>query len=92
MVFTNIMVVALPHLRKQGHLSSGYLDDFFLLWTTVPICSANNQATAALLMDLGFTLNNKKSETTLIQILEHLFLWFSFGYNRYDTICGERQT
>ena len=77
-VFTNLMKVVLSHLRKQVHLSSGYLDDFFLFflggggWATVPICGDNIHAPAALLVDLGFTLNTKKSVVSPPQILEHI--------------------
>ena len=70
--FTKIMKVVFSHLRELGHISSGYLDDFFLLGRTRDICVRNVSDTVNLLTELGFIVSIKKSVTDPVQILSHI--------------------
>ena len=71
-VFTKLLKPVYAHLRLNGHVSSGYLDDSFLEGDTTEACSSNVQDTLTLLGDLGFCPNLDKSVVQPTQILEHL--------------------
>ena len=78
--FTKIMRVVFSHLRELGYISSGYLDEFFLLGKSKLICLNNVADTTILLTDLGFIVSVKKSITILVQVLmpekhEQLSVW-----------------
>ena len=60
------------HLRRKGHVSSGYLDDSFLEGDSHEACLSNFQDTLTLLGDLGFCPNLDKSVVQPTHVLEHL--------------------
>ena len=59
-------------LRTRGHVSSGYLDDSFLLGDTSVQCQSNVNSTYSLFGDLGFNVSREKSVTQPTQVIEHL--------------------
>lgn len=59
-------------LRDLGHISSGYLDDSFLLGYSPEECQANTDDTLTQYHDLGFLPREVKSVTTPAQVLHHL--------------------
>ena len=71
-IFTKILKPVFSHLREQGHVSSGYIDDTFLEGDTYDICKQNVTATLELLDELGFSVQREKSVTEPTQIMEHL--------------------
>lgn len=71
-VFTKIMKVVFSYLRQHGYISSGYLDDVFLLGDTTVECADNVKVTSSLLTDLGFVIHLVKSITIPTQVLGHL--------------------
>lgn len=62
-VFTKIMKPVVACLREQGYMSVIYLDDFLLIGSTIEECQTNVEITSALLRELGFIINIKKSRT-----------------------------
>ena len=70
--FTKILKPIYAHLRQQGHIVSGYLDDSFLMSQTFDQCNDNVRMTDELFTSLGFSINYTKSATTPSQQLEHL--------------------
>ena len=71
-LFTKIMKPVFAHLRKQGFVSSGYLDDTYLQGTSFSECQSNVAETSRLLTSLGFTINEAKSVRIPTQQLCHL--------------------
>ena len=65
------------YLRSQGHVSSGYLDDTFLIGEDFDTCTQNVKATLKLLEELGFFVHLEKSVTVPQQTLEHLGFRFN---------------
>lgn len=63
LIFTKIMKPVVQELRKQGFLSTIYLDDILLLGDTYSTCLTNLQSTKELLISLGFVINFHKSST-----------------------------
>ena len=59
-------------LRTRGHISSGHLDDSFLLGNTVLHCQQNIDDAIGLFNDLGFKVSDEKSITTPPQCLIHV--------------------
>ena len=59
-------------LRELGHISSGYLDDSFLLGYSPEESQANIDDTLTQYHDLGFLPRDVKSVTTPTQVLHHL--------------------
>ena len=59
--FTKLLKVPFAHLRKQGHLSSAYIDDSCLLGHSQQACRENVQNTVVLMDELGFTVHPQKS-------------------------------
>ena len=53
-LFTKLMKPAFSLLGELGHISSGYLDDSFLLGYSPEECQANIDDTLTLYHDLGF--------------------------------------
>ncbi|OXU18777.1 hypothetical protein TSAR_005754 [Trichomalopsis sarcophagae] len=70
------------HLRKLGLLSNIYLDDLLLLGYSYESCTKNVSITTALLEELGFIINYKKSELTPSQTCSYL----GFIYNAKNMI------
>ena len=59
-------------LRGKGHLSSGYLDDSFLVGYSYVECQSNINDTLKLLKDLGFCPNEDKSVLKPTHVLQYL--------------------
>jgi len=59
-------------LQTRGLISSGYLDDSFLLGMSYEQCKMNVNETSKLFRDLGFYISDEKSITKPRQIIEHL--------------------
>ena len=70
-LFCKILKPALTHLRRQGFLSSLYIDDFFITAKTIEQCNNNVRQTLDLLSKLGFEFSEKSSLTPKRQ-LKHL--------------------
>ena len=71
-LFTKIMKPVYAHLRSIGHISSGYLDDTFLVAESADSCDCNVVDTVKTLNNLGLTPNYDKSCLVPTQIIEHL--------------------
>ena len=71
-MFTKILKPIYAHLRQQGHIVSGYIDDSLLMSQTFDQCNDNVRMTDELFTSLGFSINYAKSATTPSQQLEHL--------------------
>ena len=71
-IFTKLMKPVYSTLRTRSHVSSGYLDDSFLLGDTFAECQTNINDTYALFNDLGFTVSGEKSVTLPTQVIVHL--------------------
>jgi hypothetical protein len=72
--FTKLLKPVMAHLRLGGHTCAIYIDDTFLQGLSAAECRDNVQATKALLLDLGFTINESKS--VLIPSTELVMLGF----------------
>lgn len=59
--FTKLLKPALSTLRKQGHQSVAYIDDFYLQGNSKVECMKNVEATVNLLTSLGFVIHPEKS-------------------------------
>ena len=71
-LFTKLMKPVFLFLRELGQISSGYLDDSFLLGYSPEECQANIDDTLILYDDLGFLPHEVKSVTIPAQVLHHL--------------------
>ena len=72
-IFTKLTRPVYSILRTRGHISSGYLDDSFLLGDTPDQCKANiNDTRFTPFGDLGFNVSREKSITYPTQVIEHL--------------------
>jgi len=71
-VFTKLLKPVYSTLRSKGYISSGYLDDSFLVGESYEHCLRNVKETYYLFKRLGFQISEEKSITTPTQILEHL--------------------
>ena len=71
-IFTKLMKPVYSALRARGLISSGYLDDSFLLGMSYEQCKMNVNKTSTLFHDLGFYVSDEKSITQPTQIIEHL--------------------
>ena len=74
-IFTKLMKPVYSTLRTQGLVSSGYLDDSFLLGDSFVQCQTNVNSTYTLFDDLGFNVSKEKSVTQPTHVLEHLGLF-----------------
>ena len=70
--FTKILKPIYAHLRQEGHIVRGFIDDSFLMSQTFDKCNDNLRMTDELFTSLGFSINYAKSATTPSQQLEHL--------------------
>ena len=70
-IFTKLMKPVYSTLRTRGLVSSGYLDDSFLLGDSSVQCQTNANNTYTLFGDLGFNVSKEKSVTQPTQVLEH---------------------
>lgn len=61
LIFTKIMKPVVEHLRLHGYLSTIYLDDILLIGKSYSECVENVNITKKLLNNLGFIVNQKKS-------------------------------
>lgn len=59
--FTKLLKPVFAYLRSLGHCSVIYIDDSFLCSATAEDCFSNVKDTVKLLTDLGFTINQEKS-------------------------------
>lgn len=86
-IFTKIMRPVLAVLRKQGLLSVNFLDDTLLIGNTEHACSENAGATVKLLKQLGFTINEEKSQlipSTRVKFLGYIFNTLSYTISLPD--------
>lgn len=60
-VFTKLLEPVISRLRKQGFLSTIYLDDYLCIGRTYGECIANRDATLSLFKCLGLVVNYDKS-------------------------------
>lgn len=60
-VFTKLMKPVMAFLRKKGHISVIYIDDILVIGSSLTNCQASLDETCALLLNLGFLINQKKS-------------------------------
>ena len=67
--FTKLCKVPLTYLHKQGHISLGHLDDFYLQGRTQEQCLANVIDTVALFTRLGLVVHPDKSSFLPSQII-----------------------
>ena len=72
LIFTKLMKPVFSQLRKQGHVSSSFLDDSFLEGDTYDACKQNVVDTMTLMAKLGLTLHLEKSVIEPTQTIEHL--------------------
>lgn len=75
-VFTKLLKPVLHYLRSLGHLSVAYLDDFLCIGNSWLECWNNVQITKQLLVQLGFIINEEKSQ--LYPSKKCTFLGFTF--------------
>lgn len=80
-VFTKIMKPVVTYLRQQGCQSVIYLDDFLLFGDSYNECLINISKTCTLLKELGFLINEKKSQ--LIPSKRIQYLGFIFDSSRW---------
>ena len=89
--FTKIMKVVFSHLRKQGFISSRYLDDIFLLGISKQACAENVQVMKALLTELGYLClwpnlsptQTRSCHTWGLYLTLEIWLSLSLGKNMY---------
>ena len=72
LIFTKLMKPVFSQLRKQGHVSSSFLDDNFLEGDTYDACKQNFADTMNLMAKLGLTIHPEKSVIEPTQTIEHL--------------------
>ena len=70
-LFCKLLKPVLAHLRRQGYISSIYIDDFFLTAKSYEECQSNVKHTLNLLQSLGFDISDKSSLEPA-QTLHHL--------------------
>lgn len=61
-IFTKIIKPVVAYLRTRAYMSIVYLDDFLCLGESAGECQSNMEATVTLLKQLGFIINEKKSQ------------------------------
>ena len=77
-IFTKILKTVISFLRSSGIKITSYLDDIFICGNSASKVSKDLQITIELLINLGFSINWKKSNLIPSQILMHLgFIWNS---------------
>lgn len=81
-VFTKIMKPVLKLLRLAGFLSTGYLDDIFLIGKSRNECLHNIFYTQKLLTSLGFIINEEKSN--MLPSTSCKFLGFIIDSDKFE--------
>jgi hypothetical protein len=73
--FTKVLRPVLNHIRVNGHLSSMYLDDLFILGRTEEKCQKSVEFCCQLFESLGLLINDKShlNPTTEIEYLGFIF-------------------
>ena len=71
-IFTKLMKPVFYALRTQGHISSYFIDDSWLMGESKASCLNNYQATEALMKILGLGINYDKSVCDPVQLILHL--------------------
>ena len=71
-LFTKILKPVFSQLQEKGHISSGYLDDSFLVGYSTAECQSNVDDTLQSLQELGFLPHDTKSVTIPTQTIHHL--------------------
>ena len=64
---TKLMKPVFSHLRGKGHISSGYIDDSFLVGYSILECQLNVDDTLQCFNELEFLTHDDKSVTTPTQ-------------------------
>ena len=72
LIFTKLMKSVCSQLRKQGHVSSSFLDNSFLEGDTYDACKQNVADTITLMAKLGLTIHPEKSVIEPTQTIELL--------------------
>jgi hypothetical protein len=88
-IFTKIIRPVVACLRKKGHISINYLDDFLLMANNASKCKQNINATIEVLVKLGFVVNVKKS--ILLPSKEVEYLGFIFNSSNMTLSLPERK-
>jgi len=60
-IFTKLLKVPFSHLRKQGHIVTGYIDDTLIIGQSTDQTVAAVNETVRILSDLGFVIHQEKS-------------------------------
>lgn len=81
-VFTKIMKPVVKLLRSKGHLSTVYLDDFFLTAQSYDNCLENVNDTKIILTSLGFLINERKSQLVPSKVCK--FLGFIINSEKFQ--------
>lgn len=90
-VFTKLLKPVLHHLRSLGHLSVNFLDDFLCIGDSFHSCLNNIETTKNILTELGFLINESKSQ--MYPTKTCLFLGFIFDSNSMQlTLPNEKKT
>ena len=71
-MFTQVLKPIYGHLREQGHMAAGYIDDSFIMADTYVGCRNSIMYTENLFTSLGFFVNYAKSVLVPTHELEHL--------------------
>ena len=71
-IFTKIMKPVFQTLRKQGHMSSSYIDDCYLQGETYNECADNVDVSTSRLKQLGFFPHEEKSQMVPTQQITYL--------------------
>ena len=90
-IFTKIMKPVFQTLRKQGHMSSSYIDDCYLQGETYNECADNVDVSTSRLKQLGFFPHEEKSQMVPTQQITY----FGFELNSITmtvTLTKERAT
>ena len=88
-ILSKLMKTVYSTLRTRGLVSSGYLDDSFLLGDSFGQRQTNVNNTYTLFGDLGFNLSKEKSVTQPTQVLEHLGFVLN-SINMTVSLAGEK--
>ena len=75
-VFTKILKLVAAYLRKRGVRSVFYLDDMLIIGKSYEECAKNVEETRKLVQELGFIINEQKSQiipTQRFRVLGFIF-------------------
>ena len=80
-IFTKILKVPLSHLRLRGLKNSAWLDDIFLVGSSLPVATESVSICRSFLESLGFLIKPSKSHLTPTQSIAHVgFIWDSVSF------------